>query len=237
MHTYIFIYSCRIVFKKVCAILGGELRMMLSGGAPLSPETEEFMNVCFCCPVGQGYGLTETAAGGTLSSGKYICVCVHGQISLMNKHYSKFMFPRDSLRARVSFFLARLDWTLTFLYCFLVVFFSIFFVKWYILCFLLKIKMMKKRLEGSFQWCFILLFSLGSIYWTCWKTYPLLWNQASQLGRRYSLRPFFRLSFFCLKENTRVHINLLNCRHYNSTLACTGGEFRTNGDFSFLTTH
>lgn len=56
----------RVVFKKVRAILGGELRMMLSGGAPLSPETEEFMNVCFCCPIGQGYGLTETCAGGTL---------------------------------------------------------------------------------------------------------------------------------------------------------------------------
>jgi len=40
---------------------------MLSGGAPLSPETEEFMNVCFCCPIGQGYGLTETCAGGTLA--------------------------------------------------------------------------------------------------------------------------------------------------------------------------
>eukprot|EP00111_Clytia_hemisphaerica_P010153 TCONS_00029670-protein len=56
----------KVVFKKVRAILGGELRMMLSGGAPLSPETEEFMNVCFCCPIGQGYGLTETCAGGTL---------------------------------------------------------------------------------------------------------------------------------------------------------------------------
>ena len=49
--------------------MGGELRMMLSGGAPLSPETEEFMNVCFCCPIGQGYGLTETCAGGTLCNG------------------------------------------------------------------------------------------------------------------------------------------------------------------------
>lgn len=44
--------------------------MMLSGGAPLSADTEEFMNVCFCCPVGQGYGLTETCAGGTLCNGK-----------------------------------------------------------------------------------------------------------------------------------------------------------------------
>ena len=62
-------YLIRVVFKKVRAILGGELRMMLSGGAPLSPETEEFMNVCFCCPIGQGYGLTETCAGGTLCNG------------------------------------------------------------------------------------------------------------------------------------------------------------------------
>ena len=57
------------------SILGGELRMMLSGGAPLSAETEEFMNICFCCPVGQGYGLTETCAGGTLCHGE-LCMCV-----------------------------------------------------------------------------------------------------------------------------------------------------------------
>lgn len=56
----------RVLFNKVRGILGGCLSFMLSGGAPLSKETEEFMNVCFCCPVGQGYGLTETCAGGTL---------------------------------------------------------------------------------------------------------------------------------------------------------------------------
>jgi len=56
----------KFVFKKVREILGGELRVMLSGGAPLSSDTEEFMNICFCCPVLQGYGLTETCAGGTI---------------------------------------------------------------------------------------------------------------------------------------------------------------------------
>ncbi|XP_078068048.1 long-chain-fatty-acid--CoA ligase 4 isoform X2 [Mustelus asterias] len=56
-----------LLFKKVKALLGGSVRMMLSGGAPLSPQTQRFMNVCFCCPVGQGYGLTETCGAGTIT--------------------------------------------------------------------------------------------------------------------------------------------------------------------------
>mmetsp|Transcript_8497 Transcript_8497/g.10006 ORF Transcript_8497/g.10006 Transcript_8497/m.10006 type:complete len:285 (+) Transcript_8497:480-1334(+) len=39
---------------------------MASGGGPLSKETQDFMNVVFCCPVGQGYGLTETVGSGTM---------------------------------------------------------------------------------------------------------------------------------------------------------------------------
>lgn len=39
---------------------------MLSGGAPLNTETQRFINICFCCPVVQGYGLTETCGGATL---------------------------------------------------------------------------------------------------------------------------------------------------------------------------
>lgn len=46
------------------------MRQIISGGAPLSEDTQYFMNVCFCCPVGQGYGLTETCAGATLMQGK-----------------------------------------------------------------------------------------------------------------------------------------------------------------------
>ncbi|XP_055053419.2 long-chain-fatty-acid--CoA ligase 3a [Misgurnus anguillicaudatus] len=57
----------RLVFRKVRALLGGRLRVLLSGGAPLSAVTQRFMNVCFCCPVGQGYGLTETCGAGTIS--------------------------------------------------------------------------------------------------------------------------------------------------------------------------
>ena len=47
-------------------LLGGRLRMLLSGGGPLSEETQRFMNIAFCCPVGQGYGLTETCGAATV---------------------------------------------------------------------------------------------------------------------------------------------------------------------------
>uniref|UniRef100_A0A8C1V6P2 long-chain-fatty-acid--CoA ligase n=1 Tax=Cyprinus carpio TaxID=7962 RepID=A0A8C1V6P2_CYPCA len=66
--TVTFLFSLyRLVFRKVRALLGGRLRVLLSGGAPLSAATQRFMNICFCCPVGQGYGLTETCGAGTIS--------------------------------------------------------------------------------------------------------------------------------------------------------------------------
>ncbi|KAL7176412.1 hypothetical protein ACSBR2_029865 [Camellia fascicularis] len=56
-----------LVFRKVRAILGGHIRFVLSGGAPLSGDTQRFINICMGAPIGQGYGLTETCAGGTFS--------------------------------------------------------------------------------------------------------------------------------------------------------------------------
>lgn len=58
------------MFKRVRALLGGKTRVLLSGGAPLSAATQRFMNICMCCPVGQGYGLTETCGAGTISECK-----------------------------------------------------------------------------------------------------------------------------------------------------------------------
>ncbi|VIO92469.1 AMP-binding enzyme family protein [Brugia malayi] len=52
----------RTVFKRTRCLLGGKLRGILSGGAALNPEIQCFMNICMCCPVIQGYGLTETCA-------------------------------------------------------------------------------------------------------------------------------------------------------------------------------
>ncbi|CAN6479747.1 unnamed protein product [Victoria cruziana] len=56
-----------IVFRKIRSVLGGRIRFMLSGGAPLSGDTQRFINICFGAPIGQGYGLTETCAGATFS--------------------------------------------------------------------------------------------------------------------------------------------------------------------------
>ncbi|KAL5704367.1 long-chain-fatty-acid--CoA ligase [Ranunculus cassubicifolius] len=56
-----------LVFRKIKAILGGRVRFLLSGGAPLSGDTQRFINICLGAPIGQGYGLTETCAGGTFS--------------------------------------------------------------------------------------------------------------------------------------------------------------------------
>lgn len=50
----------KIVFNKVKTQVGGRLRIVLSGGAPIHPETQSFLRVVLCCPVIQGYGLTET---------------------------------------------------------------------------------------------------------------------------------------------------------------------------------
>ncbi|KAL4324299.1 hypothetical protein GQ457_11G004180 [Hibiscus cannabinus] len=52
-----------IVFKKVRVVLGGRIRLILSGGAPLSGNSQRFINICMGAPVSQGYGLTETCAG------------------------------------------------------------------------------------------------------------------------------------------------------------------------------
>lgn len=51
-----------LVFRKVRAGLGGRLRMLLSGGAPISPDILTFFNLVGLNLL-QGYGLTETAGG------------------------------------------------------------------------------------------------------------------------------------------------------------------------------
>jgi long-chain acyl-CoA synthetase len=57
-----------LVFRKFRSLVGSRLMVILSGGAPLSKETHEFIRVCFGCPIIQGYGLTETSAGATIQS-------------------------------------------------------------------------------------------------------------------------------------------------------------------------
>ncbi|XP_010261577.1 PREDICTED: long chain acyl-CoA synthetase 4-like isoform X1 [Nelumbo nucifera] len=53
----------KIVFSKVKQGLGGNVRLILSGAAPLATHVEAFLRVVACAHVLQGYGLTETCAG------------------------------------------------------------------------------------------------------------------------------------------------------------------------------
>jgi len=53
----------KIVFSKTKEKLGGRVKFILSGSAPLDPKLAEFLRACFCCPVVQGYGLTENVGG------------------------------------------------------------------------------------------------------------------------------------------------------------------------------
>ncbi|TKW20133.1 hypothetical protein SEVIR_4G065300v4 [Setaria viridis] len=57
----------KLVFSKVKERLGGKLRVIVSGGAPLAVPVEEFLRVVTCAYVIQGYGLTETCAGSIVS--------------------------------------------------------------------------------------------------------------------------------------------------------------------------
>ena len=50
-----------VVFKQVRAQTGGRLRLALSGGAPLSKETQQFLDTALVQLL-QGYGMTESSA-------------------------------------------------------------------------------------------------------------------------------------------------------------------------------
>lgn len=62
----------RLVFKSVRDLVGGKIRLMLSGGAPLSPETHDYIRTAFGLPLVQGYGLTESCA----------CACIMDNIDI-----------------------------------------------------------------------------------------------------------------------------------------------------------
>ncbi|TVU26988.1 hypothetical protein EJB05_29566, partial [Eragrostis curvula] len=51
----------KLVFNKIKAKLGGQVRLMSSGASPLSPNVMEFLRICFGCEVLEGYGMTETS--------------------------------------------------------------------------------------------------------------------------------------------------------------------------------
>ncbi|OBA20033.1 acetyl-CoA synthetase-like protein [Metschnikowia bicuspidata var. bicuspidata NRRL YB-4993] len=54
-----------VIFKKVKAATGGELRFVMNGGSPISRDTQVFISTLIA-PCLIGYGLTETCANSTI---------------------------------------------------------------------------------------------------------------------------------------------------------------------------
>lgn len=63
----------KLVFKKFSKVVGGRLRLALSGGGPLNSEVQVFIRTCFGCPIFQGY----------------VSVCNFGFISSFSKQLQK----------------------------------------------------------------------------------------------------------------------------------------------------
>ena len=53
----------KLIFNKVKEALGGRVRLMITGAAPLSAEVLSFLKIAFCCPVLEAYGQTEGTGG------------------------------------------------------------------------------------------------------------------------------------------------------------------------------
>lgn len=57
----------KVIFSKIKAILGGRVRLIGTGSAPISVEVLDFLKVTFCCPIVEAYGMTESSGGSTLT--------------------------------------------------------------------------------------------------------------------------------------------------------------------------
>lgn len=53
----------RLIFKDFANALGGRVKLLVSGGAPILPEVYDFLQVAITPNILQGYGLTEVCAG------------------------------------------------------------------------------------------------------------------------------------------------------------------------------
>ncbi|NXQ48009.1 ACSL5 ligase, partial [Catharus fuscescens] len=57
----------KLVFKKVQETMGGKVRIMVTGAAPISPSVLTFLRAALGCQIFEGYGQTECSAGSTFS--------------------------------------------------------------------------------------------------------------------------------------------------------------------------
>jgi len=104
----------KLVYSKLKARLGGRLRFLISGGAPLSRSIAEFFHACDILII-EAYGLTETSAGaisnrierykfGTVGlplRGVEVKIADDGEILLRGRHIMRgyYNLPADTAEA------------------------------------------------------------------------------------------------------------------------------------------
>ncbi|KAG0039239.1 Long chain acyl-CoA synthetase 7 peroxisomal [Podila clonocystis] len=101
----------KLVFGAIRARLGGKVKHIVSGSAPISPDVMDFLRICFSADVYEGYGQTEQAAGlcmsyrGDLTTGQVgppqLCVEVKlKDLPAMNYTSQDKPFPRGEIMLR-----------------------------------------------------------------------------------------------------------------------------------------
>ena len=102
----------KLVYSKLKARLGGRLRFLISGGAPLSRAIAEFFHACDILIL-EGYGLTETSAGscfnrperykfgtvGPAVPGAEVRIAEDGEVLLRGRHIMKGYYNRPEATA------------------------------------------------------------------------------------------------------------------------------------------
>ena len=95
------------MFGKVQQRLGSRVRVIITGSAPISADTLDFLRVCFSCDVVEGYGQTECGAAMSMSyprdttTGNIGAPMPHCQIKLVDipemDYLSTDPFPRGEI--------------------------------------------------------------------------------------------------------------------------------------------
>jgi len=82
----------KVILGKIRSLVGGKLRFMAVGSAPLAPETHEFIRSILCCPVVIGYAMTETSCCGALGVGEIIFSPDSKKLICIIDHINNFNF-------------------------------------------------------------------------------------------------------------------------------------------------
>ncbi|TIB85666.1 hypothetical protein E3Q06_01816 [Wallemia mellicola] len=55
------IFWDKLVFNKIRQVIGGKIKLIITGSAPISPEVLDTLKISLCIPIVEGYGLTEAS--------------------------------------------------------------------------------------------------------------------------------------------------------------------------------